>query len=104
MHGHALLLASIVTFIAALAIAGILQLVGCLGAGSWLSERLTRAPLLDVVVASFTWVPWVVMSCIWGWRGLVGALVGQFVACYVWAALHELAHPAARRGPRIIKF
>jgi hypothetical protein len=105
MHGHALLLAAIVTFIAALAIAGILELIRYLGAaGRWLTERLTRAPLLDVVVASFTWLPWVAMRCIWGWRGLIGALVGQFVACYVWAALHELAHPAARRGPRIIKF
>jgi hypothetical protein len=60
--------------------------------------------MLDLVVAALTWAPWVVSACVWGWAGFAGTLVGQFVALYVWAKGHELAHPSANRGPRIVKF
>lgn len=60
--------------------------------------------MLDLIVASLTWVPWVVAACLAGWAGFAGTLVGQFIAMYVWAKAHELAHPAANRGPRIVKF
>src|SRR3954447_5050094 len=69
-----------------------------------LSPMFCRAPMLDLIVASLTWVPWVMSGCIWGWAGFAGTLVGQFVALYVWAKGHELAHPSANKGPRIVKF
>ena len=107
MHGHwlQLLNAAWTTFAGVTIIAAFLSVIGKLGAiGRAIANSICRAPMLDAVVASFTWVPWVVAACIWGWRGFVGALIGQFFACYVLAKLHELAHPIANRGPRIIKF
>ena len=38
-----------------------------------------------------------------GWPGLGGAILGQVAGVLIWIALHELAHPEARRGPRIVK-
>lgn len=69
-----------------------------------LVAALCRAPLLDLIVATLTWIPWVVLGVIFGWAGAVGALVGQFVALGVWCTLHELMHREAARGPRIVKF
>ena len=68
------------------------------------SDALARAPLLDVIVASFTWLPWVVSSMLGGWIAFAGALVGQLLALYAFCLMHEMLHPGARRGPRIIKF
>lgn len=67
------------------------------------SEVLARAPMLDLVVALITWVPWVAAGVYAGWLGAAVALGGQFIVLFAWGLLHELAHPSARRGPRIVK-
>jgi hypothetical protein len=98
------LLVAAITFGAMLLGAGVLHLLPRLGpAGRAVSERCIRAPGLDLVVTYFTIAPLVVAPVIDGWWGLLAALIGQAAAVIVWCQLHELAHPAARRGPRIVK-
>src|SRR6185503_6376097 len=82
---------------------GVLHLIPMLGpVGRRLADALCRAPLLDALITYFTIAPLVVGPVLAGWRGLVGALVGQIAAVLIWGWLHELAHPAARKGPRIV--
>jgi hypothetical protein len=69
--------------------------------GRALSERCTRAPGLDLVVALITWVPWVVAPILAGWGGILGCLVGQVAAVLLWIRIHELIHREAARGPRL---
>lgn len=83
-----------------------------------LAEAMSRAPLLDVLVAWFTVVPGIAGFFIGGhyggdgswWNGLLHAVIGtlaavagQVVAMQTWVFLHELANPEARKGPRILK-
>ncbi|HEV2671521.1 MAG TPA: hypothetical protein VGU74_10530 [Gemmatimonadales bacterium] len=85
--------------------AGLLHLVPRLGApGAAVSDWLCRAPGLDVVVSLFTWIPPTALGIVYGWRGLVGALVGQLLGLMVWMLSHELAHGRDRKGPRIVSF
>src|SRR5687768_3805554 len=79
-----------------------LMLLGKLSRGA--SELVARAPLLDVIVASFTILPTVVASILAGWVGFAGALGGQFLALGAFCLLHETIHRDAARGPRIVKF
>lgn len=82
-----------------------LMLLGRLGgAGRGIVEFSTRAPLLDLWVAVFTWIPWVFGAFFAGWIGLLGALIGQMIALGAWCFAHEMIHRDAARGPRIVKF
>ena len=69
----------------------------------WVGDLFARAPALDVIVAAFTWVPWVAGAAEAGWAGFFGALAGQVGAYFTWVLLHEASHPQAVRGPRIVK-
>lgn len=69
-----------------------------------LAERARRAPLLDVIVALFTWVPWPIAAVLGGWQGFAGAFVGQLATMFAWCWGHELLHREALRGPRIVSF
>ena len=106
LHSWQLLLWSATVILAfELILAGLLHLLPKLGAvGRAVSACTLRAPLLDIVVATMTWAPWVVMLVWLGWWSFGGALLGQVVALYVWAFLHERANIAAARGPRIVKY
>jgi hypothetical protein len=64
----------------------------------------TRAPWLDGVVAVITWVPWMIAGICGGGWAVLGTLVGQFAALYLWIFLHEMLHREATKGPRIVKF
>jgi len=84
--------------------AGVLHLLPHLGTGGRAASGwFTRAPGLDLVVTYFTVAPLFVGPIVDGWWGLLGAVVGQVLSVLVWCRLHELAHPTARRGPRIVK-
>ncbi len=72
--------------------------------GKFVSRFATRAPGLDLIVASMTWIPWVIAVWRFGWIGLPAAILGQMFALAVWCWIHEAMHPEARRGPRIVKF
>jgi hypothetical protein len=94
-----------ITFVATVLLACVLSVIPRLGMGGWrLSAVLCRAPLLDVIVAAFTWAPWVVGAVLGRWAGFAGVLLGQFIALHVWVALHELVFREAARGPRIVTF
>lgn len=92
------------TWAAFLVVAGLLHLVPRLGpAGRKLSDALCRAPLLDVLVVYFTVAPLVVGPILGGWLGLLASVLGAIAAMLTWQTIHELAHPADRDGPRLIK-
>ena len=68
-----------------------------------LNDAVTRAPWLDAIASPSTWIPGVVGVWTGGWAGVGVVLGAQWVALGAWCIGHELAHPAARRGPRIVK-
>jgi hypothetical protein len=99
------LLAGVSVFSVLLALALLLSISGRLGrAGRAVAGACTRTPGLDVIVSLFTWVPWVAVGVAFGWRGLLGAILGQVTTLGAWVVLHELTHRDAARGPRIVKF
>jgi hypothetical protein len=88
---------------ALLSSAGVLHLLPRLGAkGRELSAALCRAPILDLVVTYFTIAPPVVGALVLGWSGCLAGVLGQVGSVLAWTLLHELAHPEARRRPRIV--
>ena len=88
-----------------LSIALLVHILPRLGSGGRkLSEAASRAPLLDVVLALMSWVPWLAAGWLWGLAGVAGSVAGQFAALYVWVWAHELANWKAARGPRIASF
>jgi len=80
---------------------------------SWLRRRgsvgeamvnaCCRAPLLDVVFAVMTWIPWIVGGIIAGWGGVGVVIGGQILSVLIWIRLHEFIHREAARGPRLLK-
>src|SRR5688572_19165757 len=94
-----------ITALGLVALAVALSLLPRLGMGGWkVSEALTKAPLLDLIVALFTIIPWIVAAVLGGWPAFLGAVLGQFAALAVWTAGHELAFRKETEGPRIVKF
>lgn len=71
--------------------------------GRRISDALSRAPMLDIVVSLLTWVPWVAGMAVAGWAGLAMAIAGQAIVLTLWVLGHEASYPRARRGPRIVK-
>lgn len=69
-----------------------------------IADACTRAPLIDLVLGVFTWIPWIVAGAMFGWRGLLGAIIGEVIALHVWVMYHELIYRQAVAGPRIVKF
>jgi hypothetical protein len=102
MHAHLGLLYGATTG-AILLGAGALHVLPRFGRiGRSVAAAICRAPLLDLVLFAFTALPAIAGAILRGWAGLGVAIAAQVTALLVWVALHELAHPAARRGPRIV--
>ncbi len=74
------------------------------GAGKAFSAWLCRAPGLDLLVSLLTWIPPTALGIKFGWRGVVGSILGQAIGMVLWCWAHEMAHREATRGPRIVKF
>jgi hypothetical protein len=72
-------------------------------AGRAVADALARAPLLDLIFALLTWIPWLAAGFAAGWPGLAGAIAGQIIVVLLWVRGHELANRAAARGPRLKK-
>ncbi len=84
--------------------AGVLHLLPRLGKpGRTLSAFFCRGIGLDLLITYFTVLPMIVGLILYMWIGLLAAIAGQVVGLLIWIQLHELAHPAARKGPRIVK-
>ena len=47
-----------------------------------ISDKITRAPVLDVFISLFTWIPWATGAWLDGWPGVAAALVAQFFALH----------------------
>src|SRR5688572_27519328 len=87
---------------AMLAGAGLCHLIPRLGsAGRTLAAAMCRAPGVDLVLLYFIVGPWIAGPIVSGGWGLLVAVFAQYVALLLWIVLHEIAHPHARRGPRI---
>jgi hypothetical protein len=71
--------------------------------GKAISDLLIKAPLLDVMLGLFSWIPWVVFAAAFGWRGFFGAVIGQIISLYIWITGHEYVYREAVAGPRIVK-
>ncbi len=100
-----MLIAAAVAALGLLALAGLLHLMPKLGGpGRAFARTAARAPLLDLIVALFTWIPWVIAPIVAGWIALPGVILGQLVGFGAWVMAHEAAHLEARRGPRIVTF
>jgi hypothetical protein len=70
-----------------------------------LANFCAHAPLLDLLVASISWIPWLWACLFAGWAGLAGAILAQMFALYLWCFLHEnIFNRQAASGPRIVKF
>ncbi len=54
-----------------------------------ISEKITLAPLLDIFVSLFTWVPWAAGLYLAGWRGLVGAVLAQVLFLHAFCLVHR---------------
>src|ERR1700722_9265457 len=93
-----------VTLLALLAGTAVLHLLPRLGnLGRRLSAALCEAPGLDLVIAFFVVLPLACGPLIAGWRGLIGAIAGQFFTVIIWGRLHELANLQAARGARRVR-
>ena len=99
-----ILISFIAVTLSELFLAAVLTLLPRLGSvGKTVSDKLARAPTLDVVVALLTWVPWLIAGLAGGWLGLLGALPGQAAAMLLWMKTHEFFHRNAVRGPTIFR-
>ncbi len=82
----------------------VLHLVAAMGEfGKRMMEVCRCAPMLDLIVAWFTIAPAIAGLVAFGWRGLLGGIVGQMVGLTLWCWGHEFAHRKAVKGPRIVK-
>ena len=92
------------TWLGLLCGAAVLHLLPRLGSvGRGVSAWLCRAPGLDGVMTYFVALPLILGPIFAGWWGLGAAVLGQLLMLWTWTIVHELAHPDARRGPRIVK-
>jgi hypothetical protein len=93
------------TLVGVAGFAGLLHLIPRLGAaGIAIAAWLSRAPGLDLVVSLLTWLPPTILGILYGWRGVVGSIVGQVLGMLVWMFAHELANRKYVNGPRIVTF
>ena len=68
-------------------------------ASSKKSDSLLRAPLLDLMVGLFTWIPWIVTFYLQGFPGLFGCFIGQLSILSSFCNIHKMLHKY--KGPTI---
>ena len=55
-----------------------------------ISDCIEQAPLLDIFVGIFTWVPWAVGVWLGGWQGLLAAICAQILFLHAFCLVHRL--------------
>ena len=55
-----------------------------------ISDKITRAPVLDFFISLFTWMPWAAGYLLGAWTGVLAALLGQFLALHFFCILDRL--------------
>ncbi len=53
------------------------------------SERIAFAPVLDIFISLFTWLPWVAGYALGKWPGVLGAVVAQMLALHAFCLVHR---------------
>src|SRR5437899_11882847 len=97
-----LLLIAASTLVGIAGFAGLLHLIPRLGApGTRIGAWLCRAPGLDLVVSLCTWLPPAVLGIVFGWRGVVGSIIGQVLGMLVWMCAHRRSNRKLGHGPRV---
>lgn len=87
--------------------------------GEGLSALCRRAPVLDLIVAGVSWIPWVIVGVVacrtqhgpdpvfgvagWGYA-VAGCIIGQVIGVWGWGWGHELANREKVKGPRIVRY
>ena len=99
-----LLLIAASTLVGIVGFAGLLHLIPRLAAAGGIGAWLCRTPGLDLVISLVTWLPPTVLGILYGWRGVVGSIIGQVLGMLVWVFAHELANRQYVNGPRIVTF
>jgi hypothetical protein len=54
-----------------------------------LSEKIAQAPLLDLFISLFTWVPWLSGWWLMGWKGFAASIVAQLVFLHAFCLVHR---------------
>ena len=54
------------------------------------SEKIVRAPFLDLLISIFTWIPWVAGFFLNAWIGTLSALFSQFLGIHVFCFLDRV--------------
>ncbi|MEO5912665.1 MAG: hypothetical protein ABIS50_00415 [Luteolibacter sp.] len=52
-----------------------------------ISHNITRAPVLDIFISLFTWVPWAAGYWLEEWPGVLAGLIGQFLSLHFFCLL-----------------
>lgn len=105
MHAHlrGLIESFILVAIWELLLGFLFQIVAKLSAK--LADFCAHAPMIDLLLASVTWIPWLWACLFAGWAGLIGSILAQMFALYLWCFVQEnVFYREAASGPRIIKF
>ncbi len=63
------------------------------------SDLLLRAPLLDLMVGLFTWIPWIVTFYLYRLHGLFGCFIGQITMLSSFCNIHTMMHN--HKGPTL---
>jgi hypothetical protein len=67
-----------------------------------LTDKISQAPLLDVFVSIYTWVPWVVGALLDGWKGVAGAVIAQLVFLHLFCLLHRFLRGLGKKKSRTL--
>ncbi len=68
-------------------------------ASSRKSDTFLRAPLLDIFVGLFTWIPWIGTFYFYGLHGLAGCFIGQWVMLSSFCNVHTMLY--GYKGPTL---
>ncbi len=63
------------------------------------TDAICRVPGLDLAISVLTWIPWVLALGWFGWKGLLGCLIGQLGALETFIAVHPILRNY--KGPTI---
>ena len=63
------------------------------------SDALLRAPLLDLMVGLFTWIPWIITFYLSRLHGLFGCFIGQWIMLSFFCNIHTMLH--SYKGPTL---
>jgi hypothetical protein len=55
-----------------------------------ITEKISQAPLLDLFISLFTWIPWALGGWMRGWIGVLSSIAAQLVFLHLFCFVHRL--------------